>query len=328
MDQTGDTRVEFKPDDAAEVEKAMQRFNELVALGYTAAKVTEPGKSAVIRPFDPTATEIDLLPAPRRRVMDFFRIVEHEFRALLCQFAIAQRAVPPLRQIVAEYDSAQDEVSIRLWFDEGAEAWCRIGTERLQNTVVSSSRVFLDELYRLWSHCCDDHFLEMRLSAERHRARQAACQAAPGLDCLLLNQTATQAMEAQYLRIATEQELRAARQAIQELATSPQNRFEAFSKSMELLRRNLTPKQLKQLDDENYFEVVGRDTGARYRILNFRPQNICEVGMFGRTKRVWCFEPEGRLPIGDMLLAQKIALEEFRARGAERRKLIVLTNSA
>jgi hypothetical protein len=37
--------------------------------------------------------------------------------------------------------------------------------------------------------------------------------------------------------------------------------------------------------------------------------NIYELGCDGKAVAQWCFAPQGNLAIGDVLLAQKIALE-------------------
>ena len=39
--------------------------------------------------------------------------------------------------------------------------------------------------------------------------------------------------------------------------------------------------------------------------------NIVELAANGRVNRRWCFAPEGALATGDVMLAQKIALETF-----------------
>ena len=57
------------------------------------------------------------------------------------------------------------------------------------------------------------------------------------------------------------------------------------------------------------FDVIGGDTGRRYRI-----KNGFQLGLLdnkGRTRAVLCFIPEGELPAGDVMLAQKLALELF-----------------
>jgi hypothetical protein len=42
--------------------------------------------------------------------------------------------------------------------------------------------------------------------------------------------------------------------------------------------------------------------------------NIQELGANGRTVAQWCFAPEATLAAGDVLLAQKIALETMEQR--------------
>ena len=43
--------------------------------------------------------------------------------------------------------------------------------------------------------------------------------------------------------------------------------------------------------------------------------NVDELDERGARTAAWCFGPEGELPIGDLMLAQKIALE-YNERGA------------
>jgi hypothetical protein len=57
MDQTGDTRHEFDPENAEALARAEQRFRELTGIGFTAALRTGPGEVTRIKSFDPTAHE-------------------------------------------------------------------------------------------------------------------------------------------------------------------------------------------------------------------------------------------------------------------------------
>jgi hypothetical protein len=54
---------------------------------------------------------------------------------------------------------------------------------------------------------------------------------------------------------------------------------------------------------------VGSDSGKRYRIHRYAQMNIEELDERGAHVTVWCFAPEGNLPVDDIVLAQKIALE-------------------
>jgi hypothetical protein len=62
MDQTGDTRHWFNPDDTEALSKAEERFKSLTAVGYTAAVRDTAGKATVTRSFDPTAEETLFFP--------------------------------------------------------------------------------------------------------------------------------------------------------------------------------------------------------------------------------------------------------------------------
>jgi hypothetical protein len=57
------------------------------------------------------------------------------------------------------------------------------------------------------------------------------------------------------------------------------------------------------------FGVVGCDSGKRYRIYGGTAQNVFEVDDSGWLKVGLCFIPSGELVAGDVMLAQKIALE-------------------
>jgi len=80
-------------------------------------------------------------------------------------------------------------------------------------------------------------------------------------------------------------------------------------RSLQLLREWLSPSQRAQFAEKGYFEVVGGESGRRYRIHVGAATNVCEIDERGRPKAGLCFLPIGDLPIGDVMLAQKIALE-------------------
>jgi hypothetical protein len=85
-------------------------------------------------------------------------------------------------------------------------------------------------------------------------------------------------------------------------------------RSLQLLRQWLSPAQRTQFAEKTYFDVVGGDTGRQYRIYAGTATNVCEIDEKGRPKLGLCFLPIGDLPIGDVMLAQKIALESSESR--------------
>jgi hypothetical protein len=86
-------------------------------------------------------------------------------------------------------------------------------------------------------------------------------------------------------------------------------RKRAEERGIALLHSWLTPEQDRQWATHGYFEVVGCDSGTRYRIMRGAVMNIHQLNPKGRKVAQWCFAPEGGLAMGDILLAQKIALE-------------------
>jgi len=86
-------------------------------------------------------------------------------------------------------------------------------------------------------------------------------------------------------------------------------REEAESRALVLLRAWLSPAQRAQFGAYRYFDVTGSDTGRHYRIRYGTATNVYELDQHGRIHVGWCFRPAGRLSAGDVMLAQKIALE-------------------
>ena len=79
----------------------------------------------------------------------------------------------------------------------------------------------------------------------------------------------------------------------------------AAARGMRLFKANLTPAQLEQYEQHGYFELIGGDTGRRYRIRRGTTMNIDEMDESGRLVKKWCFVPTGNLVAGDVYLAQK-----------------------
>jgi len=86
---------------------------------------------------------------------------------------------------------------------------------------------------------------------------------------------------------------------------------EAQRKGITLLRENLTPEQREQYDRARHFDIKGGVSGKTYRIHHGRQMNIHELDAAGNKARGWCFLPQGGLVAGDVMLAQKTALELY-----------------
>ena len=85
----------------------------------------------------------------------------------------------------------------------------------------------------------------------------------------------------------------------------------AHLRGADLLTQNLSPDQRRQYATHGYFDVVGGNTGHRYRIRRGYQMNVEELDAAGGHIRLLCFMPRGRLVTGDVMLAQKLALELF-----------------
>jgi hypothetical protein len=87
----------------------------------------------------------------------------------------------------------------------------------------------------------------------------------------------------------------------------------AHERGIQFLAQNLSPAQRQQYERHGYFDVCGGETGKRYRIHHGHQMNVEQLDQDGRRTRLLCFMPRGGLPVGDIMLAQKIALELFEA---------------
>ena len=87
------------------------------------------------------------------------------------------------------------------------------------------------------------------------------------------------------------------------------SRSESEVRGIKLLKDWLSAEQLSQFRKYGYFDVVGCVTGRRYRIRYGLVTNVHELDEQGRAITGWCFVPNQPLVQGDIMLAQKIALE-------------------
>jgi len=83
----------------------------------------------------------------------------------------------------------------------------------------------------------------------------------------------------------------------------------AQARANALLKQWLSPTQRAQYEREQHFDVTGSASGIRYRIHHGAQFNVEELDADGYGVAALCFTPEGALAVGDVMLAQKIALE-------------------
>lgn len=85
----------------------------------------------------------------------------------------------------------------------------------------------------------------------------------------------------------------------------------AEQRAQALLNSHLSAEQYEQYQAHRSFVVIGCDSGHRYLIWDEPSINIDQLDPDGVCLKTWCFMPKGHLAQGDVLLAQKIALECF-----------------
>jgi hypothetical protein len=125
-----------------------------------------------------------------------------------------------------------------------------------------------------------------------------------GSECLLTVTTVSVLLICALLAVAFDvAEVRTRRgDRIAKRRSTPEQRADA------LLKEWLSPEQRFTLHKYGFFEVRGSHTGKCYRIRRGRNMNIYEVGTGRPRVAIWCFGPVGHLPLGDVMLAQKLAL--------------------
>lgn len=97
--------------------------------------------------------------------------------------------------------------------------------------------------------------------------------------------------------------------ALQNLYRSFLHENSPEGRGQSLLRQWLSQDELEAFEANGYLDVIGCHTGKRYRIYYGILANIRELDEKGRPTAGLCFAPAEVLPPGDVVLAQKIALE-------------------
>jgi|SRR5580693_6799041 hypothetical protein len=97
--------------------------------------------------------------------------------------------------------------------------------------------------------------------------------------------------------------------ALRSLFRSARQKDRPETRGLQLMRNWLSAEQRAQFDRFGYFDVRGSVSGKKYRIHFGVSANIQEIGDDGKAFCGWCFAPDRHLVPGDVMLAQKIALE-------------------
>jgi hypothetical protein len=81
------------------------------------------------------------------------------------------------------------------------------------------------------------------------------------------------------------------------------SRGTADQQAGELLKSNLSPAQRLQYETDGCFDVIGGDTGNRYRIRRGYQMNVEQLDAVGKGSAC-SVSSEGPLPIADIMLAE------------------------
>ncbi len=102
--------------------------------------------------------------------------------------------------------------------------------------------------------------------------------------------------------------------AARDLYRSSQRERTPEARGRKLLREWLSPAQRETFDAYGYVDVLGSESGQRYRIYYGSISNIRELNEKDDPVAGLCFAPAAALPPGDVMLAQKIVLENDESR--------------
>jgi hypothetical protein len=228
-------------------------------------------------------------------------------RALFCRALseVGQEA-PALTDIMIESAVGRSEPRLGAQFSNGYRTWtalrpsdCYAVCERHSAWDLEGlRRAILNEAHRIYSQMLQEHIAERRLG-ERDRRTQFTEQ------LRRLGRELARSFRPQW---ESPFFVRRGRSLFADECSR-----EAQGRGIQLLKENLSPAQLKQYEKHGYFDVIGGRSRKRYRIRHGRAMNIDQLDKNGRRVCGWCFYPQGCLVAGDVMLAQKTALELFEA---------------
>ena len=249
------------------------------------------------------------------------------------------REAPALIDISIERASGRFEPRLGAHFSNGYITWAPVRPDDCYSVceryaawdLPSLRRALLNEAHEIYSRLCAERL------AELSRARQRRGMAAAIFDRLRRRTTASEGDPAGHLDGGSEP-MRGETNAIPRRQETQRRLLEwwahqrndyarsallgsglsadigskrAQERGIQLLKQNLNVAQRKQYEKYGYFDVTGGKTGKRYRIRHGRQMNIEQLDRNGRRVCGWCFFPQGSLVSGDVMLAQKAALELY-----------------
>jgi hypothetical protein len=100
-------------------------------------------------------------------------------------------------------------------------------------------------------------------------------------------------------------------EAVRARAEEDRKQREADKRAEELLVKNLDKEQRKQFEKEGKFKVVLHD-GKFFEIYKGWSGNVRELSKDGKPIARLCIHPQERVPLADLMLAQKLMLETNR----------------
>jgi hypothetical protein len=242
---------------------------------------------------------------------------------------------PALSDILIERASGRFEPRLGAYFANGYCTWapvrladCYAFCERYAAwDLTSLRRALLCEAQEIYARMCAEHLAEVGRTRQRRGMAAALLDRirrrtrAPAREPIGEPELARVEADAIPLRGETQHRLREwwaqqsddyARSALFGTGFSADiGSKRAQERGIRLLMENLSAAQRKQYDKYGYFDVTGGKTGKRYRIRHGRQMNIEQLDRNGRRVCGWCFFPQGSLVAGDIMLAQKAALELF-----------------
>ena len=242
---------------------------------------------------------------------------------------------PALSDLLIDRASGRFEPRLGAYFANGYCTWapvrpadCYAFCERYAAwDLTSLRRALLCEAQEIYARMCAEHLAEIGRTRERRGMAAALLDRlrrrtrAPVREPTGGPEPARGEPDAPPLRAETQHRLREwwaqqsddyARSALFGTGFSADiGSKRAQERGIRLLMENLSAAQRKQYEKYGYFDVTGGRTGKRYRIRHGRQMNIEQLDRNGRRVCGWCFFPQGSLVAGDIMLAQKAALELF-----------------